>query len=412
MWYYIVKDPPNELYHHGIKGQKWGDKNGPPYPLGASSHSSSERKEGTSGWSNKAKKEYKASKKSSNRSEDNSEKKKSGLTDKQKKAIKIGAAVAVTILAAYGGYKIYQNREGIADYMSQFHMNKDVGKKTVDKLKDTDLFDKKINPAEDVIKKAHEAAWYTPGLKKKNVDDILNKIQQESTKKLTDTIIDESKLTSDVRAAMNAIKSDKEAADIFDYRQVAKLTDTEVKAIKDYTTPLYKEANLYLRSEDGYGSDVGKSIGNSMMSALNKVHISKDVNVQRGINETVARRILGESNLTQLNKLKREYGKDSPVIKLDTIRGKQNLDKGVMSTSVPFKLFNGDISSAADYYSGEYGIIFDIKAKAGSKGMYIAPITRMSGERELAFAPNSTLVTDGTAQLVKGIWHIGAYLVQ
>lgn len=48
-----------------------------------------------------------------------------------------------------------------------------------------------------------------------------------------------------------------------------------------------------------------------MMSALNKVHISKDVNVQRGVNETVARRILGESNLTQLNKLKREYGKDS-----------------------------------------------------------------------------------------------------
>lgn len=24
----------NDLYHHGIKGQKWGVKNGPPYPLG------------------------------------------------------------------------------------------------------------------------------------------------------------------------------------------------------------------------------------------------------------------------------------------------------------------------------------------------------------------------------------------
>lgn len=23
----------NELYHHGIKGQKWGVRNGPPYPL-------------------------------------------------------------------------------------------------------------------------------------------------------------------------------------------------------------------------------------------------------------------------------------------------------------------------------------------------------------------------------------------
>ena len=25
----------NELYHHGIKGQKWGIRNGPPYPLGS-----------------------------------------------------------------------------------------------------------------------------------------------------------------------------------------------------------------------------------------------------------------------------------------------------------------------------------------------------------------------------------------
>lgn len=24
MWYYVVKDQPNELYHHGIKGMKWG----------------------------------------------------------------------------------------------------------------------------------------------------------------------------------------------------------------------------------------------------------------------------------------------------------------------------------------------------------------------------------------------------
>lgn len=33
-----------ELYHHGIQGQKWGQRNGPPYPLSKSAHSSREKK--------------------------------------------------------------------------------------------------------------------------------------------------------------------------------------------------------------------------------------------------------------------------------------------------------------------------------------------------------------------------------
>ena len=32
-----------ELYHHGILGQKWGQRNGPPYPLSYGSHSVRER---------------------------------------------------------------------------------------------------------------------------------------------------------------------------------------------------------------------------------------------------------------------------------------------------------------------------------------------------------------------------------
>lgn len=34
------------LAHHGILGQRWGRKNGPPYPLDASDHSASEKKAG------------------------------------------------------------------------------------------------------------------------------------------------------------------------------------------------------------------------------------------------------------------------------------------------------------------------------------------------------------------------------
>lgn len=64
------------LVHHGIKGQKWGVKNGPPYPLGASDHSASERK---AGW-----------KSSINKNDAKKNEKKNGLhlTDKQKKVVK------------------------------------------------------------------------------------------------------------------------------------------------------------------------------------------------------------------------------------------------------------------------------------------------------------------------------------
>lgn len=44
----------NELYHHGILGQRWGKKNGPPYPLKASDHSASEKK---AGWLKRLKKD-------------------------------------------------------------------------------------------------------------------------------------------------------------------------------------------------------------------------------------------------------------------------------------------------------------------------------------------------------------------
>lgn len=41
-----MKNWREELYHHGIKGQKWGVRNGPPYPLRAKDHSVSEKKAG------------------------------------------------------------------------------------------------------------------------------------------------------------------------------------------------------------------------------------------------------------------------------------------------------------------------------------------------------------------------------
>lgn len=39
----------NELYHHGIKGQRWGKRNGPPYPLNSQTHAAVVRSAGYTG---------------------------------------------------------------------------------------------------------------------------------------------------------------------------------------------------------------------------------------------------------------------------------------------------------------------------------------------------------------------------
>lgn len=55
----------NSLEHHGIKGQSWGKRNGPPYPLKAAQLNSDERKENPKGSNEQQKAELKASGKKS-----------------------------------------------------------------------------------------------------------------------------------------------------------------------------------------------------------------------------------------------------------------------------------------------------------------------------------------------------------
>ena len=93
------------LAHHGILGQKWGRKNGPPYPLGASDHSASEKK---AGWRKSLDSNSTSDKKTGQTKSNKGDTERSGfhLTDKQKKYAKIGLAVAGTALAAYGAYRL------------------------------------------------------------------------------------------------------------------------------------------------------------------------------------------------------------------------------------------------------------------------------------------------------------------
>lgn len=91
-----------ELKHHGIKGQKWGDRNGPPYPLNPSSHSKSEVK---AGYKKSIKKEN--NNKSTNNKQPNRKHKMSD-TERMKLmrniaigvgVVGVGAAVAAPIIA-------------------------------------------------------------------------------------------------------------------------------------------------------------------------------------------------------------------------------------------------------------------------------------------------------------------------
>lgn len=122
-----------ELYHHGVAGQKWGKKNGPPYPLAASAHSASEKK---ARWrkslnSGGASAKRTKSARSKNKSVVDALKRKfDSITPEQKAKAKkivktaliVAGAIAVTALAGYGAYhgvkalKAYQYAKISKDY--------------------------------------------------------------------------------------------------------------------------------------------------------------------------------------------------------------------------------------------------------------------------------------------------------
>ena len=92
----------NYIQHHGVLGQMWGKKNGPPYPLGASDHSASEKK---AGWRKSLSKSEIDKTDNKRYNKDDVRKRNLSLTDKQKKAIAIGAAAVASGLIVYGAYK-------------------------------------------------------------------------------------------------------------------------------------------------------------------------------------------------------------------------------------------------------------------------------------------------------------------
>ena len=155
MWY-ITRDNKrhNEIYHHGILGMKWGKKNGPPYPLGASDHSASEKKAG-----------YRKSLDKS--SDDNDNDKRKGLSDKQKRAIKIGVTAVGVGLAAYGTYRLVKSGK-LDKYI-------EAGKSKADSLLKKKAGDSKVGDikVDDILNSASTTKSVTKGIKKLSKPETL-----------------------------------------------------------------------------------------------------------------------------------------------------------------------------------------------------------------------------------------------
>lgn len=161
---YNKPSPQDYLAHHGIRGQKWGKRNGPPYPLDAEDHSAAEKK---AGWRKSLDKEQK---KPDNRSKSTGgdspkiavqQKSKSDkllkkdLTDKQKqfaRNVVIGASITAAVLATtYVGYKIADNKSSkkILRFSSRpidlkgMELSRKLSELPISELSDDDIFIKK-----------------------------------------------------------------------------------------------------------------------------------------------------------------------------------------------------------------------------------------------------------------------------
>lgn len=160
MVYYAVRTN-DYLAHHGINGQKWGHRNGPPYPLSADDHSAAEKKlNKASELDNYGTKAHHKSNKSSDTVSKSSSGKK-GMTDEQKEKAKkiatVAAATAATALAAYGAYKFVDATKSKA-----YEKYNEAGKSYVKDRTNLELkdLDKEIKKAQDILNDKYASAYY------------------------------------------------------------------------------------------------------------------------------------------------------------------------------------------------------------------------------------------------------------
>lgn len=104
---YIKYKKENEyLAHHGILGQKWGKKNGPPYPLDPEDHSAAEKKENHGHYSQGVTQDRGGSSSGSGSSSGAQNEPQNGKKQIDKKKILKAAAITAGVMTVVGGTSI------------------------------------------------------------------------------------------------------------------------------------------------------------------------------------------------------------------------------------------------------------------------------------------------------------------
>lgn len=229
------------LIHFGIKGQKWGKRNGPPYPLDYESHSAKQKKENPKGRLDNYKNnnpKIRSNNHKSNAKESINKSKGFKLTDKQKAAI----IVAGTVLAAYGIYKLSS---------SEFKQ------KLIDSYTKAIFESKGINgilSSNPQIKEAYKDVLLAD-TKGKISDELYNRIRNGINTDPNNTLYDKNLWD-------NVLKS------------------YEINNIKNYTGSLAKHLNNILRKIDDYevfDDEIHNAMIKSISDSINKSELKEEV---------------------------------------------------------------------------------------------------------------------------------------
>lgn len=331
MMYYRM----DELYHHGILGQRWGKQNGPPYPLKSSDHSASEKK---AGWRKSL---------NGNQESQNGYKKIKTYGD----ANKAHHQNVVSIKQSSASDE--EKRSKLAKENEAF--NKKIS--DLDSQEKNKKIAKKVLLAAGGIAVASLVAYSI--YKNKGTYDWLKQLESDGQ-------FGNAKLFIDKFEGHEYSKSH-----LWDKDWYSSLSSDEKRGISKYTGAWYKEMNGLLRNpnylfQSGLEKDFTEKLINSCTSAMKKASLPEDAIAHRGVGSlsSLAKTLGVPENMLTNPSAARQ------------LIGSKFVDPAFGSTGC----------SAKDAWSG---CKLHVALPKGCQAMYVDPVSSVPGEGEILINRNA-----------------------